>query len=131
MQQATANRAATQAPHFVMFRGVQLHVSFSHYSDNQRTAICLGDIGTGEPYATATVNIPEIPLEPTEVLIKDYSENAGILEALERPGIVRRTGCYVRSGFVEIPVCELLVDVPANHLAGNAHLALAYLLADA
>ena len=110
MQQSTANRAATQGPYFVVFRGVQLHVSFSHYSDNKRTAICLGDIETGEPYGTATVNIPEIPLEPTEVLIKDYSENKGMLDALERAGIVRRTGCYIRSGFVEIPVCELLVD---------------------
>ena len=110
MQQATASHAATQGPCFVMFRGVQLHVSFSHYYDNQRTAICLGDIETGEPYATATVNIPDIPLGPTEVLIKDYSENAGILGALERAGIVRRTGRCVHSGFVEIPVCELLVD---------------------
>ena len=130
MPQATSNRAATRANHLVMFQGVQLRVSFSRYSDNQRTAICLEDIETGEPYATATVNIPDIPLGPTEVLIKDYSENAGMLEALEVAGIVRRTGCYVRSGFVALPVCELLVDAPASRSTGNPHLTLAYLLAD-
>lgn len=108
MPQATPNHTATR--HIVTFRGMQLEVSFRRYPDNQRTAICLGDIETGEPYATATVNIPDIPLGPTEVLVKDYSENTGMLEALEHAGIVRRTGRCVRSGFVEIPVCELLVD---------------------
>lgn len=115
MQKTTDDHATAHGPRFVMFRGIQLHVSFHHYDANHRTAICLEDIETGEPYGMATVNIPDIPLKSTEVLIKDYSENAGMFEALERAGIVRYSGRCVRSGFVEIPVCELLVDIPTSN----------------
>ena len=120
MQQSTADHATTKgrkSRRYVLFRGTPLQVSFRRYSNNHRTAICLEDIETGEPYGTATVNIPDIPLKSSEVLIKNYSENAGMFEALERAGIVRYAGRCVRSGFVEIPVCELLVNIPA----GNAN----------
>ena len=53
--------------------------------------------------------MPEVALEADEVLIKDYSENEGMTEFLEREGIVKRTGRVVGSGYVTIPVCKLLV----------------------
>ena len=61
----------------------------------------------GEPVATATVRIPEAELADDEVLIKDYSENSGILEALIRAGVVEDTGRFVRSGYAVLPVCRL------------------------
>ena len=33
--------------------------------------------------ATATVNVPAMPLADDQVLIKDYAENQGVLAALE------------------------------------------------
>jgi len=64
-----------------------------------------------EPMATCTVNLPHVELAPDEVLIKDYSENAGMLEALTRAKIVEPTGRTVATGFVEVPVCRLLIAV--------------------
>jgi hypothetical protein len=39
--------------------------------------------------ATATVNLPEQSLLPHQVLIKSYSENEGMLQALQEAGVVR------------------------------------------
>ena len=64
----------------------------------------------GDPVvAIATVNIPEIPLESDEVIIKDYSENEGMLKALLTAGIVAEPHRFVGSGFVTMPVCRLLI----------------------
>jgi hypothetical protein len=42
-------------------------------------------------------------------LIKDYSENEGMLEALEEAGIVKFAYKDVQVGFVTIPICKLLI----------------------
>ena len=63
----------------------------------------------GEPMATATVNMPCCELESDEVVIKDYSENEGMLDTLVKAGIVKYTGKTVSSGFVVCPVCKLLI----------------------
>lgn len=63
----------------------------------------------GELFATASTNIPEAHLEEGEILIKDWSENTGILAELVRHKIVEDTGRRVRTGHVEAAVCRLLV----------------------
>lgn len=75
---------------------------------NDRIALKLVDVVDGSPVATATVNIPEEKLLSGETLIKDYSENEGMLDALVEAGIVEDTGRKVKSGYVDIPVCRLL-----------------------
>ena len=65
-----------------------------------------------EPWTMATSNLAGISLADDEVLIKTYSENEGLLEDMEEAGIVRRTGRYIPSGFVNIPVCKLLRKIP-------------------
>jgi hypothetical protein len=77
---------------------------------NGRTALTLVDSKTGDSIAYATVNLPDEFLEPNQVFIKDYSENRGMLEALEKAGIVKATGEIVRSGYAEVPKATLLVD---------------------
>ena len=76
-----------------------------HRYDNGRVALRLVD--DEGPVATATVNLPDVPLGKNQVLIKDYAENSGILSALVAAGVVKPTGETIRSGFVEVPVCEL------------------------
>jgi hypothetical protein len=61
----------------------------------------------GFPHSIASVNLPDVDLEPYEILIKDYSENEGMLDFLTENNIVYVTGRVVRSGFVEIPICIL------------------------
>jgi len=65
------------------------------------------DIFEGEPVATCTVNLPQYPLAKDEVLIKDYSENEGMLQTLLDAGVVELAGRTVKTGFVVLPVCIL------------------------
>jgi hypothetical protein len=48
-------------------------------------------------------------LKEDEVLIKDYSENTGIMKVLLDAKVIEFTGKYVESGFTSIPVCKLLI----------------------
>ncbi len=43
----------------------------------------------------------------SEKCLKNWSENEGMLDALVAAGVVKPTGQTVRSGFVEVSVCEL------------------------
>lgn len=58
---------------------------------NGRTAIRLVDEVTGEPIATATVNMVDEDQPPAMVWIKDYSENAGMVDALAKNGVIAST----------------------------------------
>ena len=78
-----------------------------HEYDNGRVALQLVDAEDGSPIAKATVNLPDVPLGKNQVAIKDWSENEGMLDALVAAGVVKPTGQTVRSGYVEVPVCEL------------------------
>jgi hypothetical protein len=75
---------------------------------NKRTAIQLVDAEDGCPVAMATVNVPAESIEKDEVIIKDYSENSGILAALVGEGVVSKPLRTIRTGFVEVYVCKLL-----------------------
>lgn len=58
---------------------------------------------------TATINIPEINNSSEYVLIKDYSENRGVLGALEKALIVKRIEDYTINDFgVTVWLCKLL-----------------------
>jgi hypothetical protein len=48
-----------------------------------------------------------VELGATECLIKDYSENAGMLEALTKAGVVTATNRTVRVGYAEATICQL------------------------
>lgn len=78
-----------------------------HKYSNGRPAIQLIDAEDGEPYATATVNIPDVLLLDNEVLVKDYSENEGVLDFLCKNNIVTSTPNGVQSGFVWVPIAVL------------------------
>jgi hypothetical protein len=81
-------------------------VKLSKYN-NDRIAIQLTDVSDGMPYATATVNMPNVLLEDNEVLVKDYSENEGMLEFLIRNNIVTPTMQGVHAGHVWFPVATV------------------------
>lgn len=97
-------------PYTVQLNGHTLAVCFRKYRDSGRTGIVL-ICEDGEPYATATMNVPEVNLAENEVLIKNYSENRGVLEALTEAGIIENTGRSAVSGFVTAPICRLLLPL--------------------
>lgn len=84
----------------------EVTVKLSKY-ENDRIAIQLDDAEDGMPHATATVNMPNVLLEYDEVLVKDYSENEGMLEFLIKNNIVTPTMQGVHAGHVWLPVATV------------------------
>lgn len=74
---------------------------------NGRLAIKLIDAQDGCPCAVATVNIPDYPLPEDEVIIKNWSENEGVLEFLIENGLVEDTGKVVSTGRVVANVVKI------------------------
>jgi hypothetical protein len=91
----------------IKFKNWDCKVNFFAYS-NKRTAIELSDIDDGQPIAIATINVPEIELEKDEVIIKNYSENEGILDCLIDNHILIKTGKKIEIGYVTCEICKLL-----------------------
>lgn len=98
----------------VRFAGQDCVVQSLRYPFSDHTALLLFDAQSGHYVGTATVNFPDIPLCKTQVFIKDYSENEGMLAALEQAGIVKAMGVYVPTGIGSLPVCELLIPAPSR-----------------
>ena len=82
-------------------------VIFERYQNN-RIAIELVDKNDGEPICMATVNIPEAPLADNEIIIKNYSENEGVLEFLQKNSYVGKTLRMVQAGYAKANVVNLL-----------------------
>jgi hypothetical protein len=59
--------------------------------------------------ATVTVNIPQVDLKEDEVLIKDWSENEGVLDDLIKFNIISKPISTVPTGFVVAHKCKLLI----------------------
>lgn len=76
--------------------------------NNRRRALEIIDAEDGCPVMVATVNIPEVPLAENEVIIKNYSENEGVLEFLQENGIVGPVKREVGTGFVSCPIVDVL-----------------------
>jgi hypothetical protein len=72
----------------VTFQGIETTLAYKTYN-NGRLAILL-TTKTGEIYAKVTTNLPEIPLGDNEILIKDYSENEGMMDAFVEEGLVEK-----------------------------------------
>jgi len=94
----------------VEFGGFRCEVHALSYASGGGTALCLIDGRDGGRVAVATVNVEGVSelLPANEILIKDYSENAGMLAVLEEAGIVEDTGRAVRTGYAEAPIARLL-----------------------
>lgn len=93
----------------IKFKEWNCNIELGTYT-NGRTSIALNEIGTGEPVIVATVNIPTYAdLKPNEVLIKNYSENHGIMNALIIEGVISKPIHKFKHGFITVNVCELLI----------------------
>jgi hypothetical protein len=93
---------------FTLFwHGQTLRGEILTYNHPPNPAIELYD-ADGLPYARPSVN-PFFRLPPGIIAIKDYSENAGVLEALVTAGIVEPTGDTIPLGFADAHLCRLLI----------------------
>jgi hypothetical protein len=85
----------------------EVYPEWGNYS-NGRTALELIGSEDKETVMVATVNIPDAQIEKDELIIKNYSENEGVLEALQKAGIIGPILRNVRTGFVTCPVVKRL-----------------------
>jgi len=83
-------------------------LSWGQYS-NGRKALQIIDTEDGCPIMVATVNVPEEPLAENETIIKNYSENEGVLDFLQENKIVGQVKREIRIGFVSCQVVDVLV----------------------
>jgi hypothetical protein len=75
---------------------------------NGRIGLLL-DTPAGEPVAVATVNLSDEPLEDGYTFIKDYSQNEGLLKALQDAGIVGPIVDIVSTGYVNAYTVKVLI----------------------
>ncbi len=86
----------------------EVYLSFGAYR-NGRTSIELLDANDGCPVMVATVNIDDVTLSGNEIIIKDYSENEGVLDFLVQNKITSRPKRWISTGWITCPVVDLLV----------------------
>lgn len=87
----------------------KVYVVLDIYATSSRYVIRLLDHFDGSPVCTATVNIPDILMADDEVLIKNYSENEGVLAFLQENGIVGPVLEDISTGHVTVQRCKLLI----------------------
>lgn len=108
---ADANK---QSKSVIRYKDWDSEVMFAPYMDNGNTAIQLSDPKTGEHISTSTVNL-ETVLPQNIVLIKDWSENEGTIEALHEAGVIKpELQMTVPSGFVKAYAYELTDEFEAE-----------------
>jgi hypothetical protein len=100
----------------VVFRGWRCRIDRGTYGATQRIALQLTDCADGEPVAVATVHMPDISLAPDEVVIKDYSENEGMLDTLVAAGVISPPLCTIPLQYVTLYVCRCLIPDPGGLL---------------
>jgi|TARA_R110000744_G_scaffold33591_2_gene78840 hypothetical protein len=88
----------------VNFLGEELTPVLNRYVNGQ-TAIQLLD-QDGAPFMMASV-AHDVNIDNDCVIIKNYSENEGIMEALIEAGIIEKPFCEIPTGFVTLYVAEL------------------------
>jgi len=93
----------------VEFGGWMCRVERARYGGTDRIALPLYAVEDGSPVAVATLHVPALSLAADEVVIKDYSENAGMLSLLVAAGVVSTPLREVQSGYVTLYVCRCLL----------------------
>ena len=94
------------------FAGCDCRLRIGRYPAGGAVALQLVSERGREPVATATVNVPDIDVPPGLVLIKDYSENEGMLSVLTEAEVVQPTGRTVPVGYCHAHICQLLIHAP-------------------
>ena len=84
----------------------EVYLKFRNYRDGS-VAITATTL-YGEPQFTATVALKNETPRPGHVFLKGWSENEGIPEALEKAGIVKRTGRLLPIGYCYAEEAQLL-----------------------
>jgi hypothetical protein len=92
-----------------------VRVEFARYG-NGRVAIKLFSEEDRAPWITASVNLPDVVMEPDCIAIQNHEGNTGIAALLVENGILEPYVIDIRpSGFVSIPIYRL-TSTAISHL---------------
>ncbi len=94
----------TRAPVTVEFSEWKCQVMMEKYHSGGISLRLVDETG---PVARATVNIPGAAIAEDQILVKDYEENEGVLQALITAGLLTDTGQTLRSGNQQLHVAQL------------------------
>lgn len=75
-----------------------------HYSDG---SWCLRLYQNGKPELTVTVSVENNVIPDGHILIKNWSENEGVREALFKAGVIENVAVLIPTGFVHAHLCKL------------------------
>lgn len=89
----------------IQYKGREVEVLFAPYKDNGNTAMQLINSDTGGVNTTPTVNLVNMVPENV-VLIKDWSENTGVVDALYQAGVIKP---------------DILLDIPTGRVSAHAY----------
>ena len=92
-----------------MYGSTPVTIKIGSYN-NKRPSIQLIDVIDNIPFMTASLNVPLLDVEGDLVLIKDYSENTGVLDWLIEKNVVVPTGYFYELAFDRVPICNLLPE---------------------
>ena len=102
----------------VIFRTWHCRTMWTRYVSSGAVALRLVSQETGTPIATCTINIAGLSLlSPSCLFIKDWSENSGMVEALQAAGILRKDTEVTRipvSPFYSGALCNLTAEALAE-----------------
>lgn len=98
----------------IIFNGAPYVLTRGEYP-NGRIALILQSLeidaaDEDDDFITATVNLPDYHIPWNEVFIKDWGGQEGMVETLARKGIILSAHAKVKSGFVNVSLCKLLID---------------------
>ncbi|MCA9178404.1 MAG: hypothetical protein KDB14_28280 [Planctomycetales bacterium] len=94
-------------PATVRFGGWNCRVVLQSYADGQHPLLRLIDVDDMASVARATVHLPGAELAEDELLVKDYAENEGVLEALIAAGLVEPTGRHISTECASLDVARM------------------------
>lgn len=80
------------------------------YANNQAIQLEVHDALNGETICVATTNIPGYRPEPGYVLIKNWSENDGVYDALLNARIIGPVEQEIPAGFATAYLCKYLLS---------------------
>jgi len=89
--------------------GVKVHITKLKYHGNDRIAL-VAEM-EDEPYAVISVNLPDEPMEENETAIDVNNLGKGVIWQLIKQSIIEspEPTKWSRSGFVEYPICKVLI----------------------
>ncbi len=96
----------------VQWYGQECEVQFSKYCASDRLALLFQP--PGEPPHIVSVNLTQEPMTQNEMAVKTWDDDGEGLGIAIAAGILRPPHRFVQSGFVQVPICKLLVR-PAPH----------------